>query len=65
MRIFGYFLQEKEIARVETQIANIRSGNLSEESDDLAKLLIDNSKLKFRLEILHRVSYLQSQLTGM
>jgi hypothetical protein len=48
-------LQEKELIKLEALIANIKDGNLSEESEELSKLLTENSKLKFRLEVLNRV----------
>ena len=53
--IFNFWLQESEIAKIQSLITNIKDGNLSEESEDLAKLLVENSKLKFRLEVLNKV----------
>lgn len=53
----GYLQKEGEIERIQASIKNIQNGNLSEESDELAKLLTENSKLKFRLEILNKVSH--------
>lgn len=41
---------------LQKQMKNIQDGNLSEESEVLAKLLTENSKLKIRLETLNRVS---------
>lgn len=52
---FGYF-QEAELSKIQSLINNVKSGNLSEESEELAKLMTENSKLKFRLEVLNRVS---------
>lgn len=53
---FGYFcLQEGEIETIQSLISNIKNENLSEESEELAKLIIENNKLKFRLQILNRV----------
>lgn len=49
------FFQESEIAKVQALKTNLKSGNLGEESEELAKLLAENSKLKFRLEVLNRV----------
>jgi hypothetical protein len=49
-------LKEDEITKIQASINNVKSGNLSEESDELAKLMTENSKLKFRLDILNRVS---------
>ncbi|CRL08609.1 CLUMA_CG021334, isoform A [Clunio marinus] len=53
--------EEEKLSRIETEIndidghiTNIKTGNLSEESDELAKLLTENTKLKFRLEILKK-----------
>lgn len=54
----GYtFPQEKEIAKLEEGIKNVKEGNLAEENETLDKLLGENSKLKFRLDILNRVSH--------
>lgn len=50
--------QEKEIAELEKGIKNEKEGNLAEENEILDKLLVENSKLKFRLDILNRVSFL-------
>lgn len=50
------FVKESEITKIQSLINNVKSGNLSDESDELAKLMTENSKLKFRLEILNRVS---------
>lgn len=53
-KICGYF-QEDEISKVQQLIATIKDGRLGEENEELAKLLTENSKLKFRLEILNKV----------
>lgn len=45
---------ESEIAKIEKSIKNIQEGNFAEESEDLNKLLTENSKLKFRLDILNK-----------
>lgn len=50
--------QEMEISKIQSIITNIKEGNFSEESEELAKLLTENSKLKIRLEVLNRVSLL-------
>ena len=50
------YLQESEILKLENAITNVRKGNFAEESDELNKLVTENSKLKFRLEILNQVS---------
>ncbi|CAO1420733.1 unnamed protein product [Diamesa hyperborea] len=47
-------LIENEIQLLRKQMKNIKDGNLSEESEVLAKLLTENSKLKIRLETLNR-----------
>jgi hypothetical protein len=49
-------LKEAEINKIQSLIGNIKQGNLSEESEELAKLLTENSKLKLRLDVLNRVS---------
>lgn len=48
--------QEREIAKLEENIQLVREGNLTEQDETLDKLLVENSKLKFRLDILNRVS---------
>lgn len=48
--------QEREIAKLEENIQLVREGNLAEQDETLDKLLVENSKLKFRLDILNRVS---------
>lgn len=53
-KICGYF-QEDEICKVQQLIATIKDGRLGEENEELAKLQSENSKLKFRLEVLHKV----------
>lgn len=50
------FIQESEISKIENSIKNINEGNYSEESDELNKLLTENSKLKFRLDIINKVN---------
>lgn len=55
-KICGYF-QEDEISKVQQLIATIKEGRLGEENEELAKLQTENSKLKFRLEILNKVSW--------
>ena len=50
-----FFFKENEIQLLQKQMKNIKDGNLSEESEVLAKLLTENSKLKIRLETLNRV----------
>ncbi|KAG5672612.1 hypothetical protein PVAND_002727 [Polypedilum vanderplanki] len=45
---------EAEIAQVENSIKNIKEGNFGDESAELSSLLTENSKLKFRLEILNK-----------
>lgn len=57
---FWLLCQENEIASISSLISNIKNGNLSEESEELAKLMTENSKLKLRLEVLNRVSNLNN-----
>jgi hypothetical protein len=54
-------LQETEIELLAQEIRQLRDGNSSEISSDevtpeLAELLLQNTKLKYRLDILKRVS---------
>jgi hypothetical protein len=37
---------------------------MSEESEELAKLMTENSKLKFRLEVLNRVSWKKKKVVA-
>lgn len=58
-KIFWLFWQQSEIAKLETAIKNVKEGNLGDENEELNKLLTENSKLKFRLEILNKVKKLK------
>ncbi|CAG9808842.1 unnamed protein product [Chironomus riparius] len=45
---------ESEISKFEEAITNIRQGDFSETSDELNRAMTENTKLKFRLEILNK-----------
>lgn len=55
MKFFGYFCQQSEIVKLETAIKNVKEGDLGDENEELNKVLTENNKLKFRLQILNKV----------